>query len=172
MALVPLNSDIRDGRTQGVSAANFTGRFFSTPVVNCNDPGLPPVDRLNFCLSDKRRGMLLSQDCPGGLCKVDQARDPFDMLTLDNTLSPEQKALLGCGPYFGTRCDNGERIQFVGSNGRNAEAGCDPQGVPVGGNRQVCDRPSHAVGDVDGAVERRFGQHDEEFVAAIAASHV
>jgi len=28
-----------------------------------------------------------------------------DMLTLDSTMTNEQRALLGCGPYFGTRCD-------------------------------------------------------------------
>jgi hypothetical protein len=30
-----------------------------------------------------------------------------DMLTLDSTLTNEQRALLGCGPFFGTRCDTG-----------------------------------------------------------------
>ena len=29
------------------------------------------------------------------------------MLTLDQVLSNEQRALFGCGPFFGTRCDSG-----------------------------------------------------------------
>jgi len=33
-----------------------------------------------------------------------------DWLTLDSTLTSEQKALLGCGPFFGTRCDSSDRI--------------------------------------------------------------
>ena len=30
-----------------------------------------------------------------------------DLLTMDQVLSNEQRALLGCGPFFGTRCDSG-----------------------------------------------------------------
>jgi len=30
-----------------------------------------------------------------------------DFLTLDQVLTNEQRALLGCGPFFGTRCDSG-----------------------------------------------------------------
>jgi len=29
-----------------------------------------------------------------------------DMMTLDSTMTNEQRALLGCGPYYGTRCDS------------------------------------------------------------------
>jgi len=32
-----------------------------------------------------------------------------DMLTLDSTLTAEQRALLGCGPFYGTRCDTSVR---------------------------------------------------------------
>jgi len=32
---------------------------------------------------------------------------PDNFLTLDSTLTSEQKALLGCGPFMGTRCDSG-----------------------------------------------------------------
>src|SRR4030095_5709950 len=30
-----------------------------------------------------------------------------DFLTLDSTLTNEQRALIGCGPFFSTRCDSG-----------------------------------------------------------------
>jgi len=32
-----------------------------------------------------------------------------DLLSLDSVLSPEQRALLGCGPFYGTRCDTSRR---------------------------------------------------------------
>jgi len=31
---------------------------------------------------------------------------PRDLLTLDSSMTNEQRALLGCGPYYGTRCDS------------------------------------------------------------------
>jgi hypothetical protein len=34
-----------------------------------------------------------------------------DFLTLDSTLSNQQKALLGCGPFFGTRCDSSDVVE-------------------------------------------------------------
>ena len=43
----------------------------------------------------------------------DTARDPNDALTLDNTLTWEQKLLLGCGPAVGTRCDSGAPVVRV-----------------------------------------------------------
>jgi hypothetical protein len=33
-----------------------------------------------------------------------------DFLTLDSSLTNEQKALLGCGPFFGTRCDSSDVV--------------------------------------------------------------
>ncbi len=33
-----------------------------------------------------------------------------DWLTLDSTLTNEQKALLGCGPFLGTRCDSADAV--------------------------------------------------------------
>jgi hypothetical protein len=36
-----------------------------------------------------------------------------DMLTLDSTLTNEQRALLGCGPFFGTRCDASNKMEPI-----------------------------------------------------------
>ncbi len=39
--------------------------------------------------------------------KVDIFPQRVDWLTMDSTLTNEQRAALGCGPFFGTRCDSG-----------------------------------------------------------------
>jgi len=36
-----------------------------------------------------------------------EPRSENNFLTIDSTLTLEQKALLGCGPFYGTRCDSG-----------------------------------------------------------------
>ncbi len=41
--------------------------------------------------------------------------EEIDLLTLDSSLSSAQKALLGCGPFYGTRCDSSDRVQFIAS---------------------------------------------------------
>ena len=38
---------------------------------------------------------------------INPAGTANDLLTMDQVLSNEQRALLGCGPFFGTRCDSG-----------------------------------------------------------------
>jgi hypothetical protein len=38
-----------------------------------------------------------------------------DLLSLDSVLSPEQRALLGCGPFYGTRCDSSRRDRGAGT---------------------------------------------------------
>ncbi|MHC4504927.1 MAG: DUF1302 family protein, partial [Planctomycetota bacterium] len=51
-----------------------------------------------------------------------------DFLTLDSTLSNEQKALLGCGPLFGTRCDSSDAVMLYDSGNE------DPTPlIPAGG---------------------------------------
>jgi hypothetical protein len=39
---------------------------------------------------------------------------PENFLTIDSTLTKEQKALLGCGPFYGTRCDSGGEAWLSG----------------------------------------------------------
>ena len=38
---------------------------------------------------------------------INPAGTANDLLTLDQVLTNEQRALIGCGPFFGTRCDSG-----------------------------------------------------------------
>jgi len=47
-----------------------------------------------------------------------------DTPTLDNSLTNEQRALLGCGPFFGTRCD---------TSVRETQTAAFPQSGPFGG---------------------------------------
>jgi hypothetical protein len=49
---------------------------------------------------------------------------------LDYSLSPEQRALLGCGPYFGTRCDGDPATGVGGIDLLNAEASALLQSFP------------------------------------------
>jgi hypothetical protein len=52
-----------------------------------------------------------------------------DWLTLDSVLSNEQKALLGCGPLFGTRCDSADAVMLYDTSGNE-----DPTPlIPAGG---------------------------------------
>jgi hypothetical protein len=63
-----------------------------------------------------------------GLSKKDQARDILDIMTLDNSLTWQQKALLGCGPAYGTRCDSGAaavRVQILECDKNKDEDGND-----------------------------------------------
>ena len=62
-----------------------------------------PVRNLNDDLED---GVITAL---GPLCQPDHTpgNRSNDLLTLDQVLSNEQRALLGCGPFYGTRCDSG-----------------------------------------------------------------
>jgi hypothetical protein len=52
-----------------------------------------------------------------------------DFLTLDSTLTNQQKALLGCGPFFGTRCDSSDAVaEFDNVTGVEADAPLTPAG--------------------------------------------
>ena len=124
--LVSLNSDIRDGRTDSMGGGNNSGgeriaNWYTAPP-NANEFA-PRSDTTDAPMSN---GRLPYDDCPSesraslvdpsvvqGTCLKKTARDPWDYLGLGNTLTMEQKALLGCGPYFGTRCGSGERVVAV-----------------------------------------------------------
>jgi hypothetical protein len=62
---------------------------------------------------------------------------PDDLLTLDSALTAEQRALLGCGPFYGTRCDASApdpEVGFTAGGGpdlRHAELGALVQALPA-----------------------------------------
>jgi hypothetical protein len=69
-----------------------------------------------------------------------------DFLTLDSTLTNEQRALIGCGPFFSTRCDSGRGGQAVntvvpGSPPINYQG----QGWDVGGGMDVLNAEASAI---------------------------
>lgn len=71
-----------------------------------------PIATLNSDVRDGRTGatndLYNTRELIFGIVRrKDQARDVFDVMTLDNSLTWQQKALLGCGPAYGTRCDSG-----------------------------------------------------------------
>ena len=69
-------------------------RFSITPVRNLND--------------DSNDGIITAPQPSRELIPRSTSPDTAnDLLTLDQVLSNEQRALLGCGPFFGTRCDSG-----------------------------------------------------------------
>ena len=85
--------------------------YFSTFALNTK--GAPtratPVRNLNDDASD---GIITAQlgSLSGGVSpeiNTTGANPGNDMLTLDQVLSNEQRALFGCGPFYGTRCDSG-----------------------------------------------------------------
>jgi hypothetical protein len=48
---------------------------------------------------------------PGGVCSQFRFHyDTNDMLTADSTMTNAQRALIGCGPFYGTRCDSGDEV--------------------------------------------------------------
>ena len=53
---------------------------------------------------------------------------PEDYLTLDSALTNEQKALLGCGPFFGTRCDSSDPVALYDSVGEEQDIPLIPAG--------------------------------------------
>ncbi|MGI9591711.1 MAG: DUF1302 family protein, partial [Myxococcota bacterium] len=118
--LIPLNSDIRDGRTDAMSTGNNIGGENIANWSAPNDAGAP----VNTRASLPSTGRQPADDCAGqtrlpsdpgfrGLCLKSTARDPWDYLGLGNTLTMEQKALLGCGPFYGTRCGSAERVLAI-----------------------------------------------------------
>jgi hypothetical protein len=46
--------------------------------------------------------------------------------TLDNSLTNEQRALLGCGPFFGTRCDSSANVNTLTQGGVSGAPLLDP----------------------------------------------
>jgi hypothetical protein len=99
--LVALNRDHNDGLITA-SVPNNVNNIFA----NRDSPGVVTNSGLNALLPLLPPGF-------GGILALGQGArflpGDEDMLTLDSTLTAEQRALLGCGPFYGTRCDTSIR---------------------------------------------------------------
>jgi len=100
----------------GEAASAIAGNGGLLSTVQFNQKGaveLPvPIRPAN---RDLRDGFLTSL---GGFFNADtvayNADSTTDLLSLDSVLTAEQRALLGCGPFYGTRCDSSRRDRSVG----------------------------------------------------------
>jgi hypothetical protein len=107
--LVPLNRDADDGVITAMD-----------PRINSAEAECPFTDP-SMCAFLRALGVLRFLPAPG------------DALTLDSSLNNVQRALLGCGPYHGTRCDSASRddTTFLGTDGVLCfllGTGCTPGG--------------------------------------------
>jgi hypothetical protein len=121
MPTTPLNSDVRDGRNDATGSLNPRTR---------SGRANPP------------QGLITTFFRQSG-------RNPFGFLTLDSTLTNEQRALLGCGPFYGTRCDSGAPAVRV------LILDCDPA---VTGSTQCPDPGLLRDGAAFGNTQDRFRQ--------------
>jgi hypothetical protein len=88
--------NVPDPSLNRISFINEDGELDTRDCGAQSSFDLPPSERSEFSLTNK------------GPCRQFSFHyDPAgrDWLTLDSVLTNEQKALLGCGPFFGTRCD-------------------------------------------------------------------
>jgi hypothetical protein len=110
---------------------NATAQGYFTTFTQ-NTKGLPtqytPVRNLNDDFNDGIITALNPEINPPGTA--------MDFLTLDQTLTNEQRALLGCGPFYGTRCDSG-RGGFATSPFSPQTINYQGQGWPNGGGLDV-----------------------------------
>jgi hypothetical protein len=96
----PLNQDYRDGIVTAHSGTvvNRDGQRYN------GSPGTPFGQ---LCVPNSPFGSCGPTDGAGGFELSGPGRiSALDLLTLDSVLSNEQRALLGCGPFYGTRCDS------------------------------------------------------------------
>jgi hypothetical protein len=109
----------------GEMARVFHFQIIQTIVQNTKNDQLStyPLVGLNSDIRDGRFNSTLA-DADGGarddgfLGVGDRPyRDPDNWLTADSTLTAEQRALLGCGPFFGTRCDSSAVVSDVNIQG-------------------------------------------------------
>jgi hypothetical protein len=137
------------GNTPGPVGENFVSaparaagsKFLPFPlpvVLLSNDPG--DNDSLG-CEDFQGVGLIATQQVPCGGTNV-----PITVLSV--TLSPEQEALLGCGPFWGTNCDtsgidllNMEPSivlqAFAGSSGTLASIKLKQQGIHAAGSEII-----------------------------------
>jgi hypothetical protein len=104
--LVPLNRDANDGLITAMNK-NINGDF--PRASNGVDPECPADWSPTLCFLAKANFNPNDTEDTFGEAVLNFLPAPDDLLTLDSTLTNEQRALLGCGPYYGTRCDSASR---------------------------------------------------------------
>jgi hypothetical protein len=136
--LLPL-SEVLGTAFAGEHNADAQG-FFTTFVANTKGAGsilnYTPVRNLNDDFNDGIITALNGISNPAGAA---------DLLTLDQVLTNEQRALIGCGPFFGTRCDSGVggvlRNPLIPAQLLNYQA----QGWTLGGGMDVLNTEASAI---------------------------
>jgi hypothetical protein len=96
----PMNQDYRDGVVTAHSGnvVNRDGQRYN---------GSPGTPRGQLCIPTSQNNFCGPTDGMGGFELSGPDRiSAIDLLTLDSVLTNEQRALLGCGPFYGTRCDS------------------------------------------------------------------
>lgn len=145
-------------------------RLFNSPfapIFDHNDDGFLNGNGCNGTYTDPNTGAMTAVDpfdCDlQGFDGRDGRVDPFNQqqlsrvpTTLDNSLTNEQRALLGCGPYYGSRCDTGWPSgvygRFGGLDFLNMEASALVQSWP-GFEGTVAGHTTTAPVPVDGTVK-------------------
>jgi len=121
----PPFGDILSAAFAGPKTGQFYDNFYGAIIINTKGASLGAPDTIPLAplSSDAGDGRTTSLDSIYGINArrlffgtkylKDTPRDPFDILTLDNSLTTQQKAFLGCGPNYGTRCDTGAAVVRV-----------------------------------------------------------
>jgi hypothetical protein len=105
---VSLNRDANDG----IITATSTQINRDVDAARCRLPIQP--GSLPICPSFDYWILVMNQQTPPPVEHIQHfLPGDEDLLTLDSTLTNEQRALLGCGPYYGTRCDTSVKDSTV-----------------------------------------------------------
>jgi hypothetical protein len=125
----------------GEPEGQFQARLMGPIIGNTKGTFLTefPIRALNNDVRDGRNNSRVADEGAFNPALV-PFRDPDDWNTLDQTLTMEQRALLGCGPFYGTRCDSSVVTQSLsgvpeygpggGYDVLNAEGSAILQGFP------------------------------------------
>jgi hypothetical protein len=113
-----VNDDTKDTATNG--------NLFAVPLASLNSLQNDPTAPIGVSTADSREGF-------DGFSTLTDPFGPVEQ-SLDATLTNEQRALLGCGPFYGTRCDSSVANRVFGAYGGvdflNAEASALLQSWP------------------------------------------
>ncbi|HEY5656208.1 MAG TPA: DUF1302 family protein, partial [Myxococcota bacterium] len=104
----------------------LNGNLYAVPLASLNSLRNDPTNPIGVSGADARAGF-------DGFSTLTDPFGPVEQ-SLDATLTNEQRALLGCGPFYGTRCDSSVARQVYGAYGGvdflNAEASAVLQAWP------------------------------------------
>ncbi len=114
-------SEVFSATFAGEASSAITGNGGLLSIIQTNQKGaftVPvPLRPANRDLSDGVNTSLgaIFRNVPAG--NPERAYTPdsqFNLLSLDSIMTAQQRALLGCGPFFGTRCDSSriDRVQL------------------------------------------------------------